>query len=576
MKLRRMLCSFLIVAILSVQLDIPVKASRDYLNITLADIIVAWYNASGVAIGDSELFNAIQDTYGSITINDLIENECFIIGGAPDNDFATDKDAIRDMIGYGSLTAPAIEVRPDKLMLYLQGYPIRESARDSLMAMFGNVTGDDLPTEVFTATLGFVIGMVANLGKIGNDIDQAVIQNIGNYWQKFNEWWPVKTLKGVYRKFTDSTYFQDLLEEGIPGPGSGGGSGDSESYGVTVDCPLNGYDGIGNTLILYRSNDQNMNGSVFRLMRDCVPCVWHPGPIGTEAGCVVNLTNETKTFQVASVSHVKANDTISPTDFTTYSVGANSMRFLGQGSGIDPVSFGWSGYALGINDQTDVTRNQVIEYCREHNPWGASEEPSNGTTNYINNAVGNIASDNYINLSPNIGNNEYMYIFDRLTYIEELNQITQNTDNGDYSQNSTVINNYNNQYIQGGVPDVRPTSAPASNPEVQPEMPFVSPRPTQPPEFVEQVVQEGGLSEEITMKFPFCIPWDIKALIDNLWAPEARAPYIHWEATFGEWGKLGEVTLDFSEFDSAARIFRSTTLLLWIVGLVLITRNLIG
>lgn len=539
----------------------PVKAATDdYLSITLADIIIAWYNASGVAIGDTQLANAIYDAYGSITLDDLVENDCLtaldvvIAPNTPEM-----REYVRELIGYGNLTVSMIHVQVGHLQNYLSGFPVSDVARQSLEAMFG-WDGNGY-NEFMFAGLGMAIGSVANIGKIAY---QCAVDTLTDITQTVQNSYLGKTLLDVYRHFTDSTYFQDLLvdEGGDPDP----------SPELVLNFDSGGYDGIG---FVGGYNGTGVGaGYCFRLNTHVFGYLIYGNTF--EMGVYNNTSSGTTCQRAPGQVNLTTGEVIVTGDWIDVYVPANSFKFFSSASGgtYNPGYVG--GYAI-MGSSPDIGDKST--WCINNDPWngsgGSSGTGQNGVTKYINNSVGNIASDNYINLSPNIGTNEYMYVFDRLTYIETLNQITENTDNGDYSNNSTVINNYNNTYIeQPAYVTIRPSTAPA-DPD-QPAQPFISPRPTQAPEEYEGIIYEGGISEEITKKFPFCIPWDIKAMIDRLWVPEARAPYIHWEATFGSWGKLGEVDVDLEEFSGVAVIFRSTTLLLWIVWLVIITRDLLG
>lgn len=551
--MRRLLCLLLCVSLCS-SIAMPVKAATDdYLNITLADIIIAWYNASGVAIGDTQLANAIYDTYGSITIDDLVEHDCLFAMDAvyPPNS-PESRDYVRELIGYGNLTVPMIAVDVHELQEYLSGFPISDVARKSLEAMFG--WEGNFYNEVMFSLLGMAIGSVANIGKIAYQLAVDTLEDVS---ETVKNSYMGKTLLDIYRHFTDTTYFRDLLEEEHSSPGSGSGP----VWDYTFDSGFPAERGA----FVNPAGTQAIVGCGFG--ENVFSVSWKPPGEANRILYCCNLTDSLVGFTYA-VSNVRDN-VIKLSRAYGIRVNPNSLgsTYTGFGENFTP-----NGYAVVVPDGYDY--DSALQYCRENNPWGVSETVT-GITKYINNAVGNILSDNYINLSPNIGNNEYMYIFDRPVYIETLNQITDNTDNGDYSSNTTVINNFNETYIEEpSYIEVRPSTAPA-DPE-QPAQPFISPRPTQAPEDYEGIIYEGGISEEITKKFPFCIPWDIKAMIDRLWTPESRAPYIHWDATFGSWGKLGEVDIDLQDFNGVASIFRSTTLLLWIVWLVIITRDLLG
>lgn len=546
---RKILVSLLCFVLFFNSFSIHVYAKEDYLSITLADIVITYFNATGVAIGETELFNGIQQLWGNVTLNDLVDNDVLVAEGVN-----WTKDDIKNMIGYGNLSIPFVKVNQRNLKNYLGEVPISNVAHDALEAMFA--FDSPVTDGIFTA-LAVILGDVANIGRMGYDLVSDVVLG-------FTDIFPISTLKQAYQKFTDSTYFQDLLENSTIGSTPG-----TDYKDIKLQYPDYCFDNYEDWGYIITSASSN-NIHYFYEGPNVYGVAINDSTHGNRYNCLINIGDDWSTGADWSVSNLINGDTILNQYLNPRDIYNNQWMWGSYGKN-EIVQYGGRCFYMETDHQPSFAEVKVfVESCL------GQEGSGTGITNYINNQVGNIASDNYINLSPNIGTKEYINIFDRIAYIENLNQIENNTDNGNYSQNSTVINNYNNQYIQNNIPNARPSTVPAQNPEEQPAQPFVSPRPTQAPEFVESVVQEGGLSSEITNKFPFCIPWDIKALIDNLWAPEARAPYIHWDAEFGSWGKLGEVDIDLSEYDDVAKIFRSTTLLLWIVGLIVITRNLIG
>lgn len=80
--------------------------------------------------------------------------------------------------------------------------------------------------------------------------------------------------------------------------------------------------------------------------------------------------------------------------------------------------------------------------------------------------------------------------------------------------------------------------------------------------------------EELTEKFPFCIPWDIKRSIEALVVPpEAPKWVIEFDSNYFVGG--GSVDIDFSQFESLAKIVRWAIFSIFCLGLMLKTRNII-
>lgn len=77
-------------------------------------------------------------------------------------------------------------------------------------------------------------------------------------------------------------------------------------------------------------------------------------------------------------------------------------------------------------------------------------------------------------------------------------------------------------------------------------------------------------------KFPFCIPWDIYSFI-NIFRSEAVAP--HFEIPYPYMNENGlqtyNLVIDLSEYNYVSNIFRVMFFILFIVGLMILTRKLI-
>jgi len=124
---------------------------------------------------------------------------------------------------------------------------------------------------------------------------------------------------------------------------------------------------------------------------------------------------------------------------------------------------------------------------------------------------------------------------------------------------------------------VRDIDIPAPDPD--PDEPDKKPEPD--PELPEiPAVLPQGVSDklkDLSGKFPFCIPFDLVDCFKSFGSNEAaEAP--KWDFTFKIPGtnKDHEFSVDLSMFDKYIPIFRSGVLILFIIGLVIGTRKLIG
>ena len=121
-------------------------------------------------------------------------------------------------------------------------------------------------------------------------------------------------------------------------------------------------------------------------------------------------------------------------------------------------------------------------------------------------------------------------------------------------------------------PGLRPGTNPGTNPGTDPDpKPSTNPSPTPSPgegiDYTKPVV-------DLSKFFPFCVPFDLIHLVQVLDA-EPVAP--RWEVKLEpplfpvEW----EIVIDMADFEALAKIFRTGETLLFVVGLILITRGII-
>lgn len=103
-----------------------------------------------------------------------------------------------------------------------------------------------------------------------------------------------------------------------------------------------------------------------------------------------------------------------------------------------------------------------------------------------------------------------------------------------------------------------------------------TPRPTKTVEEWEedQKKQDATMVVDWHEFFPFCVPYDMVRLIKVLNA-EPKAPCFEGAIKYDKLNINVPVKLDLSEFDKAAEIFRLCETILFILGLILVTRNLI-
>ena len=172
------------------------------------------------------------------------------------------------------------------------------------------------------------------------------------------------------------------------------------------------------------------------------------------------------------------------------------------------------------------------------------------------NSVGNIIPDGHDMLPVDMD--------DYQNYIDQANDNTNNDDIGEETQGED-FSNFVNPYIQE-----IPEEPIAPDDPVGPDQPDLPVKPTPSPEDIESNLTLTP-DENLKDKFPFCIPFDIYDLVSGLVA-EREAPVITCPVDVSG----NTVTVDLSEYDSVAELLRLLELILFIIGLAVATRYLIG
>ncbi len=162
------------------------------------------------------------------------------------------------------------------------------------------------------------------------------------------------------------------------------------------------------------------------------------------------------------------------------------------------------------------------------------------------------------------------------------------TNQGDTINQGDVVNNYNTfieEHTHINETPVAPemTPAPGGEPNVTPS---VSPELTPPVTPALTPLPEDDMKKyavDLTKVFPFCIPFDLVHLFNVLNAePVAPSFEIPIDLEFSD-PFTGRKMIDYHEkfelnmedYDSAVKIFRAFQIIMFIIGLILITRNLI-
>lgn len=120
---------------------------------------------------------------------------------------------------------------------------------------------------------------------------------------------------------------------------------------------------------------------------------------------------------------------------------------------------------------------------------------------------------------------------------------------------------------------LQPAKDPTPSPNPDPS-PSTSPKPTTQPTPSPGEIDSAQPVVDLSKFFPFCIPFDLIHLIQVLDA-DPVAPKWTLKLEPPQFPVEWEVVLDLSNFESLAKIFRTGETLLFVVGLILITRGII-
>ena len=120
---------------------------------------------------------------------------------------------------------------------------------------------------------------------------------------------------------------------------------------------------------------------------------------------------------------------------------------------------------------------------------------------------------------------------------------------------------------------LQPAKDPTPSPNPDPS-PSTSPKPTMQPTPSPGEIDSSQPVVDLSKFFPFCIPFDLIHLVQALDA-DPVAPKWTLKLEPPQFPVEWEVTIDLSQFESLAKIFRTGETLLFVVGLILITRGII-
>lgn len=229
-----------------------------------------------------------------------------------------------------------------------------------------------------------------------------------------------------------------------------------------------------------------------------------------------------------------------------------------------------------LGDSTTYIHNiGVIRSNGYQAPNGMSPDAvgENGNLTYNNN------NQNVPDIRNIVPQNHDMKPVDMDDYQDFIDNANDNTDNGiTGEQQGQQFSDFVDPYFidtenQPIIPD-NPSDVPTyPDRPVNPDQPDIPPKTDVTDEDIQQSL-EGATTIDLRSVFPFCIPWDIYNLVLIFDTGEDReAPHITFVFPFNEnW----VVDVDLAEFNSAASVLRLLELIVFIMGLMVATRALIG
>lgn len=216
---------------------------------------------------------------------------------------------------------------------------------------------------------------------------------------------------------------------------------------------------------------------------------------------------------------------------------------------------------------------------------GSVEEPklkNNDLIGNLGNQYYDAENDTYPGITNIIPDGSDMVPVDMDDYQDFMDNANNNTDAGDTGEesNGDLFSDFIDPYIVDAptLPDEPIIPDNSMDVPVVPERPLVPDQPVMPakPDLTPEEIQEGlngATTIDLRSVFPFCIPFDLYNIVKIFDSGENRqAPHISFTFPGTDW----VIDVDLSVFDPVAGILRLLELILFIIGLAVATRSLIG
>lgn len=222
------------------------------------------------------------------------------------------------------------------------------------------------------------------------------------------------------------------------------------------------------------------------------------------------------------------------------------------------------------NQQAGETVSQWLNRLRA---TGIQSNPSNNVNTVDGNATGIYEDGEWKipSIIPSIKEDEGLDVINKPSYLKYIGDVNQNNTDDNKEDNPDLYKDLINNHKTASNPDPDPDPDPDYNTDTPPQPDY-----DQKETASTQDIDTAGdyTTPNLQDKFPFCIPWDLKKIFTGFKSGR-EAPEIEWH--FYVEGIVDYTfRLSLSDFDSVATILRSLELILFVVGLAVGTRNLLG
>lgn len=504
-------------------------------GVTIAEIIITLLSGAGT-VPVAPTMTAPIATYQTTDFDyESLITEGIITSNAP-----TTQEAI-DGLGTGQW-AYDYELSELTTKLGNNWQAMADAGYDSFLALEGAVDGNLNGIDV----LGRILTNVANTGYMGLENTVAIITL------------PDKVIHAGFDLFAKAfkNVFGKQADQNIPI--------DSARY-VNPDVSNMGM----------MTKWQNVNGTFTSVVSNRVRS------FDKDLGVIVYTTPTSSTKEQGYMILVNPTDTVKtfygsdywPVDANGIAVFNPNTTATGAAKTVDPNSYRREGLDWWDTRTTQSGYDGNIYYATDYDhALQIKDQILGGTASPIvnpnvTNPDGFVNTDNPVNDSPAVGEDQAIRPISWTDYQTYIGDTNNNYENNDYDIQGDTYINYINPYIYEE-PEVIPTQAP-----VIPDQPTIDPKPSIAPEMQQQVL--SGTAPNLTTKFPFCLPFDLVNSFRVLQA-EAKAPHFEWNMKIDRFDIDETIEIDLEPFTPVAEILRMLLLLGFIVGLILLTRQIIG